>query len=66
MIDPEHDDDVFQNEITINDLKNDTLKSSNTISFDIDGLHGTMMKNVGTETLFFALNISNSYWEHHA
>ena len=52
--DPEHDKEVYHEEITIDDLKNAILKSSNTESFDIESLHMTMIKNLGTEALFFS------------
>ena len=45
---PEHDIEVFHDEITFDELRNAILKSSNTKSFDIDGLHLTMIKNLGT------------------
>ena len=62
---PEHDFEVFHDEITFDELKNAILKSSNTISFDIDGLHLTMIKNLGTKALLFPLNIFNACWEYH-
>ena len=58
---PELDNEVFH-EITINELKNAVLKSSNRKSFDIDGLHVTMIKNLGTKALFFLLTIFNACW----
>ena len=44
--DPQHDNEVFQNE-----WKNAILKSSNTESFDIDCLSVTTEKNLGTKAL---------------
>ena len=46
--DTEHDNDVLRDGISIDEMKNDNLKPSNTKSFDIDGLHVTMIKNSGT------------------
>ena len=63
--DPEHDIEVFHDKITFVELKNAILKSSNTKSFDIDGLHLTMIKNLGTKALLFLLNIFNVCWEYH-
>ena len=40
--DPEHDNEVFYDEVTFDELKNAILKSGNTKFFDIDGLHVTM------------------------
>ena len=62
---PEHDIEVFHDEITFDELKNAILKSSNTKSFDIDGLHLTMIKNLRTKALLFLLNIFNACWEYH-
>ena len=62
---PEHDIEVFHDEITFDELKNAILKSSNTKSFDIDGLHLTMIKNLGTKALPFLLNTFNACWEYH-
>ena len=62
---PEHEIEVFHDEITFDELKNAILKSSNTKSFDIDGLHLTMIKHLGTKALHFLLNIFNTCWEYH-
>ena len=62
---PEHDIELFHDEITFDEMKNAILKSSNTKSFDIDGLHLTMIKNLGTKALLFLLNIFNACWEYH-
>ena len=62
---PEHDIEVIYDEITFDELKNAILKSSNTKSFDIDGLHLTMIKNLGTRALLFLLNTFNACWEYH-
>ena len=62
---PEHDIELFHDEITFDELKNAILKSSNTKSFDIDGLHLTMIKNLGSKALLFLLNIFNACWEYH-
>ena len=62
---PEHDIEVFHDEITFDELKNAILKSSNTKSFDIDGLHLTMIKNLGTKALLSLPNIFNACWEYH-
>ena len=51
--DPEHENEVFHDEISIDELKNAILKSSNLKSFDVDGRHVTMIKNLGTKGLFF-------------
>ena len=56
----EHDLEVFHDEITFDELKNAILKSSNTKSFDIDGLHLTMIKNLGFKALVFLLKIFNA------
>ena len=45
-------------------MKNAILKSSNTKSFDIDGLHLTI-KNLGTKALLFLLHIFNACWVYH-
>ena len=45
--DPEHDIEVFHDEITIDETKSALLKSTNTKSFDIDGLHVTLIKKLG-------------------
>ena len=58
--DPEHDNGVFHDEITYDELKNAILKSSNTKFFDIDGLHVTMIKILGTKALLFLLTIFNA------
>ena len=62
---PEHDIEVFHDKITFDELKNAILKSSNTNSVDIVGLHLTMIKNLGTKALLFLLNIFNACWEYH-
>ena len=62
---PEHDIEVFHDEVTFDELKNAILKSSNTKSFDIDGLHLTMIKILGTKALLFLLIIFNACWEYH-
>ena len=46
-------------------MKNAVLKSSNTKSFDIDGVHLTMIKNLATKALLFLLNTFNACWEYH-
>ena len=63
--DHEHDTEVFHDEIIFDEVKNANLKSSNTKSFEIDGLHVTMMKNLGTKALYFLLTIFNACWESH-
>ena len=62
---PEHDIEVFHDEITFDELKNAILKSSITKPFDIDGLHLTMIKNLGTKALLFLLNIFDACWGYH-
>ena len=59
---PEHDIEVFHDEITFDELKKAILNSSNTKSFDFDGLHLTMIKTLGTKALLFLLNIFNACW----
>ena len=41
------------------------LKLSNTKSFDIDGLHVTMIEILGPKALLFLLTIYNACWEYH-
>ena len=63
--DLEHDNEVFHDKFTFDELKIAILKSSNTKSFDIDGLHVTMIKNLVTKALLFLLTIFNACWEYH-
>ena len=63
--DPEHDNEVFHDENTFDELKKAILKSGNTTSFDTDGLQVTMIKNLGTKALLFLLTVFNACWENH-
>ena len=63
--DPEHGNEVLQDEITFDELKNAILKSNNTESFGIDCLHVTMIKKLGTKALLFLLTIFNACWEYY-
>ena len=40
------------------------MNSSNNKSFDIDGLHSTMIKTLGIKALFFLPNVFNACWEY--
>ena len=55
-----HDNEVFHDEITIDEKTNAIMKSSNNKSFDIDDLHATMIKNLCTKATFFLMTILNA------
>ena len=63
--DPEHESERFQDEFTTDELKNAILKSSNNKSSDIDGLHVTMIKNLGDKAFSFLMTILNGCWAYH-
>ena len=60
-----HDNEIFQIEVTTDDLKNVILKLSKIKSSDTDDLDVTMITNSDTKVLLFLLTIFNACWEYH-
>ena len=60
----EHVLEVFSDPCTLDELKVSMKQSSNTNSFDPDGFHVKVIKNLGPNAKTFLLGIYNRCWDH--
>ena len=60
----EHVLEILSDPLTLDELKVSVKQSSNTNTFDPDGLHVKMIKNQGPNAKTFLPEIYNSCWDH--